>query len=135
MATDFPCARLFGESPRKGEKRLPVVSPLPFTVSFGTSFGVRVARNEGVRDGPFASRRSRAVNRRPPPSPLAEALAAMPDADARLVAEHRDDGSGHCRVCRIGGHGGWPVWPCALFCAADAAVAVVRERRACRQGP
>ena len=51
----------------------------------------------------------------------------MPDTAVTLVAEHQDDGSGHCRVCRIGGQAGWKVWPCAIFCAAEAAVNLIGQ--------
>jgi len=43
------------------------------------------------------------------------------------VAEHVDDGTGHCRVCTVGGQAGRSVWPCSL---AKAAGAVHQARKA-----
>jgi len=52
------------------------------------------------------------------PSPLATELAmlfrAQPDAIAQLIAEHYDDGTGHCGVCTSGGQVGRSIWPCRL---------------------
>ena len=52
------------------------------------------------------------------PSPLAAELAmlfrAQPGAIAQLIAEHTDDGTGHCRVCTSGGQVGRSIWPCRL---------------------
>ena len=52
------------------------------------------------------------------PSPLAAELAmlfrAQPGAIAQLLAEHTDDGTGHCRVCTSGGQVGRSIWPCRL---------------------
>lgn len=39
----------------------------------------------------------------------------------RLIAEHADDGTGHCRVCSGGGQTGRYVSPCAIRLAADEA--------------
>jgi hypothetical protein len=62
-------------------------------------------------------------------STLAALLAANPEAATKLIADHRDDGTGHCRVCRIGGQAGFQTWPCPIFCVAEAAVALIRARR------
>lgn len=60
-------------------------------------------------------------------SPLVEFLAAAPDDLARrLVAEHRDDGSGHCRRCPIGAHAGHLTWPSAIYTVASRAVQLRR---------
>ena len=32
----------------------------------------------------------------------------------RLLAEHTDDGTGHCRVCTSGAQTGRQLWPCLL---------------------
>lgn len=64
-----------------------------------------------------------------PVSLLAELLAVEPDAVARLLAAHRDDGTGHCRVCRIGGQAGFQVWPCSLYASAEAAWRLIRARQ------
>ncbi|OZM83600.1 hypothetical protein [Pseudonocardia sp. MH-G8] len=41
-------------------------------------------------------------------------LAGQPTAVARLLAEHVDDGTGHCRVCSAGPQAGRKVWPCQI---------------------
>jgi hypothetical protein len=46
--------------------------------------------------------------------PLTELIRANPGMAARLLAEHVDDGTGHCRVCSGGGQSGRDVWPCAI---------------------
>lgn len=55
-------------------------------------------------------------------SPIAEVIAGIPGLAARLMAEHHDDGSGHCRRCTIGALAGWLVWPCNIYSAAETAV-------------
>jgi hypothetical protein len=48
-------------------------------------------------------------------SELIDELAQMPDAVARLRAEHVDDGTGRCRECTTPGRGTpWVLHPCAL---------------------
>jgi hypothetical protein len=39
-------------------------------------------------------------------------IAGEPGMAQRMLAEHRDDGSGHCRVC--GPESARTVWPCPL---------------------
>jgi hypothetical protein len=48
-----------------------------------------------------------------PLHPIVEFMAAQPGLD-RLLAEHSDDGTGHCRVCTAGPQAGRRVWPCNL---------------------
>jgi hypothetical protein len=48
-------------------------------------------------------------------------IIARPGMAARLIAEHTDDGTGHCRVCSAGGQSGRYVYPCAIRLAADEA--------------
>lgn len=55
---------------------------------------------------------------------LTRFLVHQPTAVATLLAEHRDDGSGHCRACAVGGQRGFHVWPCTLYRAATAALRV-----------
>jgi hypothetical protein len=52
-------------------------------------------------------------------SRFAAELAGMPDVIVRLLQEHVDDGSGHCRTCTTPGRG-TPnaAWPCGLFAIA-----------------
>lgn len=58
-----------------------------------------------------------------------EELAKMPEAVARLRAEHRPDYSGrHCRVCRVGAQGGAHRWPCSLSSLAEAAQQLIDDR-------
>lgn len=38
----------------------------------------------------------------------------------KLLEAHRDDGTGHCRVCSAGGQTGRSTWPCQLYAAAHA---------------
>jgi hypothetical protein len=44
-----------------------------------------------------------------------------PTAMVTLLAQHVDDGSGHCRSCRIGNQRGFLAWPCVLHTAATSA--------------
>jgi hypothetical protein len=57
--------------------------------------------------------------------PLVEFILCHAGMAEVLLDQHRDDGSGHCRVCTTGGQAGRPVWPCTTFAAAEA---VVRQR-------
>lgn len=72
----------------------------------------------------------------PTPTPfegLAAELAAAPGLIEALLAEHRDDGTGHCRSCATGGTGTHAVpMPCSLRQLADYAAAAVRARRSAR---
>jgi hypothetical protein len=60
---------------------------------------------------------------------LAAFLAGQPTAVTKLLAQHVDDGKGHCRACRIGGQRGFMAWPCTLYSA------VLRAARQGRTGP
>jgi hypothetical protein len=63
---------------------------------------------------------------------LAAELAASPGLIEALLAEHTDDGSGHCRACTTGGTGTHAVpMPCSLRQLADYAAAA-RTRRSPR---
>ncbi|MGH3616325.1 MAG: hypothetical protein ACRDRK_27770 [Pseudonocardia sp.] len=57
---------------------------------------------------------------RDPITALAVFLAGQPTAVARLLADHVDDGHGHCRTCAVGGQRGNHAWPCSLHVAATA---------------
>jgi hypothetical protein len=57
----------------------------------------------------------------PPFAELAALLLKEPLAIARLLAQHVDDGTGHCRVCTAGGQTGRYRHPCALQLAAEEA--------------
>lgn len=48
------------------------------------------------------------------PSSIAEAIADAPGLAERLLAEHADDGTGHCRVCTAGPQAGRQKYPCRL---------------------
>jgi hypothetical protein len=51
-------------------------------------------------------------------------LAAEPTAVAKLLDEHRGDSSGHCRICTAG-RGGYQVWPCSIYAAAQRAAQIL----------
>jgi hypothetical protein len=57
------------------------------------------------------------------PAPFADALSAMPELWARLIAEHVPDPTGRrCRACTTAGTGSpGTAWPCRIRDAADAA--------------
>jgi hypothetical protein len=55
---------------------------------------------------------------------LAILLAAQPDMLAKLLAEHQDDGRGHCRVCTLGGQRGHQSWPCNIATVAQRATQI-----------
>ena len=57
--------------------------------------------------------------------PLVEFILGHAGMAEVLLDQHRDDGTGHCRVCTTGGQAGRPVWPCTTFVAAEA---VARQR-------
>ena len=72
-----------------------------------------------------------------PPSPLALVvelaaliLAQPASCIAGLLAEHADDGTGHCRVCSGGGQSGRYRYPCAIRIAAEEADAWRRSGEA-----
>jgi hypothetical protein len=54
-------------------------------------------------------------------SQLAAFLVGQPSAVAKLLAQHVDDGRGHCQACGIGGQRGHHTWPCTIFNAATTA--------------
>lgn len=54
-------------------------------------------------------------------APLAAFICSHPGARARILAEHVDDGTGHCRRCSAGGQTGRYVWPCVLHVSAAGA--------------
>jgi hypothetical protein len=58
---------------------------------------------------------------------LAITFALHPGMAARLLAEHRDDGSGRCRVCSAGPQGIRQRWPCRIAWYASRAVALEVE--------
>jgi hypothetical protein len=51
-------------------------------------------------------------------SPLALALAALPEVWGTLLIEHEPDRYGRCQTCRTSGTPGVP-WPCTLRVAAE----------------
>jgi hypothetical protein len=59
--------------------------------------------------------------------PIVELIAGEPGMAARMLAEHTDDGSGHCRVC--GPQAARQVWPCPLLGLATRASELVRDGR------
>jgi len=46
--------------------------------------------------------------------PIVVFIASRPEVLGRLLAEHVDDGTGHCRACPIGGQRGYLTWPCNI---------------------
>lgn len=51
---------------------------------------------------------------RPPAGPIVEFIARQPGAAERLLAQHLNDGTGHCLVCSAGPQAGRKVWPCPI---------------------
>jgi hypothetical protein len=71
---------------------------------------------------------------------LAITFALHPGMAARLLSEHRDDGSGRCRVCAAGPQGIRQRWPCQIAWYARRAAELDEESRArtsvaCAAGP
>jgi hypothetical protein len=50
----------------------------------------------------------------PPGGPIVAFIAGEPGLADRLLVQHTDDGTGHCRVCTSGAQTGRSVWPCPL---------------------
>lgn len=46
--------------------------------------------------------------------PAVEFVAREPGLAERLLADHGDDGSGHCERCTGGSQSGRHVWPCQI---------------------
>jgi hypothetical protein len=69
--------------------------------------------------------------------PLVVLIDSRPGMAERLLVEHRDDGTGRCASCRIGGQAGNQRWPCLLRRCAELAVAPdgVPEREPLPGGP
>ena len=61
--------------------------------------------------------------------PLVQMILSQPGMAERLIAEHGDDGRGHCRVCTLGGQRGQHSWPCTIRQAADEAESIAERRR------
>jgi hypothetical protein len=61
---------------------------------------------------------------------LAILLAAQPGTLAKLLADHQNDGRGHCRVRRLG-QKGHQIWPCNIAAAVQRA-AQMRDAEAPR---
>jgi hypothetical protein len=59
---------------------------------------------------------------------LAAFLVDQPTAIGRLLADHVDDGRGHCRTCTIGGQQGFLAWPCTIYIAASKAARARKVR-------
>lgn len=55
--------------------------------------------------------------------PIVEFMASQPGLPDRLLAEHSDDGTGHCTTCSAGPQAGRGVWPCTLHAYATKAQA------------
>ncbi len=50
----------------------------------------------------------------PPRGLIVAFIAGEPGMAQRMLDEHADDGTGHCRVCSAGPQAGRKVWPCPL---------------------
>jgi hypothetical protein len=61
--------------------------------------------------------------------PLVALIVSQPGMADRLIAQHRDDGTGHCSTCQLGAQAGRPRWPCSIYAAA-AEAEEVRSRDA-----
>lgn len=63
-----------------------------------------------------------------PTFPLARFLIGQPAAVERLLAQHVDDGSGHCRACPLGQRG-FMTSPCTIRNAAELAARSLNSTR------
>jgi hypothetical protein len=54
-------------------------------------------------------------------NPLVALIVSQPGMAGRLIAQHRDDGTGHCTTCQLGAQAGRYRWPCSIHAAALAA--------------
>jgi hypothetical protein len=54
-------------------------------------------------------------------TPLVMLIVSQPGMAGRLIAQHRDDGTGRCTTCQIGAQAGRCRWPCSIFAAASQA--------------
>jgi hypothetical protein len=59
---------------------------------------------------------------------LAAFLVEQSTAIGRLLADHVDDGRGHCRTCTVGGQQGFLAWPCTIYIAASKAARARKAR-------
>lgn len=50
--------------------------------------------------------------------PLVILIGGQPGMADRLVLDHANDGTGHCRLCSGGAQSGHYAWPCSLYRAA-----------------
>jgi hypothetical protein len=66
-----------------------------------------------------------------PVHPMAQIIASEPGWAARLIAEHVNDGTDHCRSCVRAESGARHTWPCPLHGIASQALDIERMRR-CR---
>ena len=53
--------------------------------------------------------------------PLVVFILSQPGMVEALLDLHRDDGTGHCSICLIGGQRGRQTWPCGTSVAANVA--------------
>ena len=60
--------------------------------------------------------------------PLVQMILSQTGMAERLIAEHCDDGRGHCRACAVGGQRGQHSWPCTIRQAADEAERIAERR-------
>ncbi|MGI5125377.1 hypothetical protein ACQEVB_01055 [Pseudonocardia sp. CA-107938] len=54
-------------------------------------------------------------------TPLVTLIVSQPGMAGRLIAQHRDDGTGRCTACQLGAQAGRSRWPCSIYAAAAAA--------------
>ncbi|MHA6626868.1 hypothetical protein ACU61A_15645 [Pseudonocardia sichuanensis] len=58
-----------------------------------------------------------------PGGPIVEFIVGQSGMAERLLAQHVDDGTGHCRVCSAGPQAGRKVWPCPIRVVTEEAAA------------
>lgn len=75
----------------------------------------------GPGDDRSSTGRSRPRPGGPPLSHPIVVFLAREGCAERLLAEHVDDGTGHCAVCPAAGQAGRVTWPCSLANYATAA--------------
>jgi hypothetical protein len=60
-------------------------------------------------------------------SPLVQFIVNNPGLADALLAQHVDDGSGHCRSCALGAQRGYQQHPCDIHCTAERARQIERN--------
>ncbi|QYN41138.1 hypothetical protein K1T35_48235 (plasmid) [Pseudonocardia sp. DSM 110487] len=65
--------------------------------------------------------------------PLVALICSNPEMAVRLIEDHRDDGTGHCRSCSSGAQTGHYTFPCNILLDAQDAIRRLGEIEAARR--